>query len=80
MSDYGRGRVKSIPKTDRGIGKRVPRIVIKMPGNSYNLALVSRLLTTVSKSTRDVRVKFRLAIGQQATKNSDRDGIFRTNV
>ena len=32
--------------------------------NSYNLASVSRLLTTVSKITRDVRVKFRLGIGQ----------------
>ena len=44
--------------------------------NSYNLASVSRLLTTVSKITRDVRVKFRLGIGQQATKNSDRGGVF----
>ena len=32
--------------------------------NSYNLASVSRLLTTVSKITRDVRLKFRLGIGQ----------------
>ena len=31
--------------------------------NSYNLASVSRLLTTVSKITRDVRLKFRLGIG-----------------
>ena len=32
--------------------------------NSYNLASVSRLLTTVSKITRDIRLKFRLGIGQ----------------
>ena len=32
--------------------------------NSYTLASVSRLLTTVSKITRDVRLKFRLGIGQ----------------
>ena len=31
--------------------------------NSYNLASVSRLLTTVSKITRDVRLKSRLGIG-----------------
>ena len=44
--------------------------------NSYNLASVSRLLTTVSKITRAVRLKFRSGIGQQATKNSDRGGVF----
>ena len=32
--------------------------------NSYNRSSVSRLLTTVSKITRDVRLKFRLGIGQ----------------
>ena len=32
--------------------------------NSYNLAPVSRLVTTVSKITRDVRLKSRLRIGQ----------------
>ena len=32
--------------------------------NSYTLASVSRLLTTVSKITRDVRPKFRLGVGQ----------------
>ena len=29
---HGKGRVKSIPKADRGIGKRVPQIVPKMSG------------------------------------------------
>ena len=37
--------------------------------NSCNLASVSRLLTTVRKITRDVRLKFRSGIGQQATKH-----------
>ena len=32
--------------------------------NSYNRSSVSRLLTTVSKITRDVRLKFRLRVGQ----------------
>ena len=32
--------------------------------NSYNRSSVSRLLTTVSKITRDVRLKSRLGIGQ----------------
>ena len=32
--------------------------------NSYNLASVSRLLTTMNKITSDVRLKFRLGIGQ----------------
>ena len=30
MSGHGKGRVKSIPKADRGIGKRVSQIVLKM--------------------------------------------------
>ena len=30
---HGKGRVKSIPKADRGIGKRVSQIVLKMSGN-----------------------------------------------
>ena len=29
---YGKGRVKSIPKTNKGIGKRVPQIVRKTSG------------------------------------------------
>ena len=32
MSSHGKGRVKSIPKADRGIGKRVSQIVLKMSG------------------------------------------------
>ena len=32
MSGYGRGRVKSIPKADRGISKRVSQIALKMSG------------------------------------------------
>ena len=132
MSGHGKGRVKSIPKADRGIGKRVSQIVLKMSGKfaqsgfgksgfSFEAGgrtfrpvvchstsgtlrsilaiffllrrsrgalrrqenihvrcfqkyvryftkqlktLVSRLLTTVSKITRDVRLKFRLGIGQ----------------
>ena len=76
MSGHDKGRVKSIPKADRGIGKRVLQIVLKMSGNSYNLASVSRLLSTVSKIMRDVRLKFRLRISQKATKNSDRGGVF----
>ena len=33
MSGHGKGRVKSIPKADNGIGKRVSQIVLKMSGN-----------------------------------------------
>ena len=33
MSSHGKGRVKSIPKADRGIGKRVSQIVLKMSGH-----------------------------------------------
>ena len=32
MSGHGKGRVKSIPKADRGISKRVSQIVLKMSG------------------------------------------------
>ena len=32
MSDRGKGRVKSIPKAERGIGKRLSQIVLKMSG------------------------------------------------
>ena len=32
MSGHGKGRVKSIPEADRGIGKRVLQIVLKMSG------------------------------------------------
>ena len=38
-----KGRVKSIPKADRGIGKRVSQMVLKTSENSYNLAPVCRL-------------------------------------
>ena len=34
MSGRGKGRVKSIPKADRGIGKRLSQIVLKMSGKS----------------------------------------------
>ena len=32
MSGHGEGRVKSIPKADWGISKRVSQIIIKMSG------------------------------------------------
>ena len=32
VSGHGKDRVKSIPKADRGIGKRVSQIVLKMSG------------------------------------------------
>ena len=32
MFGHGKGRVKSIPKADRGISKRVSQIVLKMSG------------------------------------------------
>ena len=32
MSGHGKGRVKSIPKADMGIGKRVSQILLKMSG------------------------------------------------
>ena len=58
-----KGRVKSIPKADRGIGMR-HRLYSRCLENSYSLAPVSRLLTTVSKITRPIRLKSRLGIGQ----------------
>ena len=58
------GKVKSIPKADRGIGKRVSQVVLRCLENSYSLALVSRLLTTVRKITHPDRPKFQLGIGQ----------------
>ena len=33
MSGHGKGRVKAIPKADRGIGKRVSQIVLKRSGH-----------------------------------------------
>ena len=32
MSGHGKGSVESIPKADRGIGKRVSQILLKMSG------------------------------------------------
>ena len=32
MSGHGKGRARSMPKADRGIGKRVSQIVLKMSG------------------------------------------------
>ena len=48
VSGHCNSRVKPIPKADKGIGKRVSQVVLKMSENSYSLAPVSRLLTTVS--------------------------------
>ena len=45
--------VKAIPKAERGIGKRVSQIVLKMSGKFVTCKIM-----------RDVRVKFRLGIGQ----------------
>ena len=56
VSGHCNGKVKSIPKADRGIGKRVSHIILKMSGKF--------ILTTVSKITRPVRLKSRLEIGQ----------------
>ena len=42
MSGHGKGRVKSIPKADRGVGKRVSQIVLKMSGK-FDWELVNRL-------------------------------------
>ena len=32
MSGHGKGRLKSIPKADRGINKRVSQVLLKMSG------------------------------------------------
>ena len=42
MSGHGKGRVESIPKADRGVGKRVSQIVLKMSGK-FDRELVNRL-------------------------------------
>ena len=64
MSGHGKGRVESIPKADKGMASVYHRYYSRCLENSYNRSSVSRLLTTVSKITRDVRLKFRLGIGQ----------------
>ena len=38
VSSHGKGRVKSIPKSDRGIGKRVSHIVLKTSGKFIQLS------------------------------------------
>ena len=43
MSGHNKGRFKSIPKADSGIGKRVSQMYSRRLKNSYNLAAVSRL-------------------------------------
>ena len=77
VSGLCNGRVRPIPKANKGIGKRVSKFKIS---NSYSLAPVIRLLTTVSKITRPVRLKSPLGIGQYATRSPDRGGIFYTNA
>ena len=42
MSGHGKGRVNSIPKPDRGIGKRVSQIVLKMSGHFLNAVISKR--------------------------------------
>ena len=42
MSGHGKGRVNSIPKPDRGIGKRVSQIVLKMSGHFLNAVIPKR--------------------------------------
>ena len=64
MSGHGKGRVESISKADKGMASVYHRYYSRCLENSYNRSSVSRLLTTVSKITRDVRLKFRLGIGQ----------------
>ena len=80
VSSHCNGKVKSIPKADRGLANVYHRQYSGCLENSYSLAPVSRLLTTVRKITRPVRPKYRLGIGQQATKNPDRGGVFYINV
>ena len=41
---------------------------------------ITWLFTTLCKITRPVRLRSRLGIGQQATKNPDRGGVFYINV
>ena len=43
MSDHNKGRLESIPKADRGIGKLVSQMYSRRLKNSYNLAPVCRL-------------------------------------
>ena len=43
MSGHNKGRLESIPKADRGIGKLVSQMYSRRLKNSYNLAAVSRL-------------------------------------
>ena len=43
VSGHNKGRFKSIPKADSGIGKRVSQMYSRRLKNSYNLAAVSRL-------------------------------------
>ena len=43
MSGHSKGSLESIPKADRGIGKRVSQMYSRRLKNSYNLAAESRL-------------------------------------
>ena len=43
MSGHSKGRIESIPKADRGIGKRVSQMYSRRLKNSYNLAVENRL-------------------------------------
>ena len=49
VSGHGKDRVKSIPKADRGIGRRVSQIVLKMSEKFVQSGFGSRLLITVRK-------------------------------
>ena len=57
-------RLSRFQKLIRELASVYHRYYSRCLENSYNRSSVSRLLTTVSKITRDVRLKFRLGVGQ----------------
>ena len=72
----GKGRAKSIPKAYWGVGKQCTTDSTQDVWKIY----ITWLLTTLCKIMRPVRLRPRLGIGQQATKNPDRGGEFYTDV
>ena len=64
MSSHGKGGLRRSQKLIGESASVYHREYSRCLENSYNLVSVSGLLTTVNKITRDVRVKFRLGIGQ----------------
>ena len=70
VSGHCNSRVKPIQKADKGIGKRVSQVVLKMSGKFIQPG--SGKYATYHRE--------QLGIGQYAIRSPDRCGIFYTNA